>query len=577
MVNGRLMKLTKHIRLELLLVIGSGIVSGILILGQSYLIANIVNASFLGGQGLKELSPWLAVLFNMILLRALVHWGGEILAHRGATRVKNYLRKSMLDHIFQLGPVYGRTQDTGRLINTITEGVESLEVYFSRYIPSLALATVIPAGILLVVFPQDLLTGVIFILTAPLIPLFMFLIGSLADRWSKRQWHILGHMNSHFLDVLEGLPTLKLLGRAGAQGITIARLSRNWETATMGVLRIAFLSAFFLEFFMTISTAIVAVALGLRLIYGTIDFATAFFILLLAPEFYTPLRNLGTQYHSGIAGLKAADSIFAVLDTPLPPREVQVIETDASMLKQEITFQNVSFSYTEGQRVLDQISFTIQPGERVALVGASGAGKSTVLHLLMGFMEPEQGEISIGKIPLKNLEQNSWRKLVAFVPQTPYLFQGTIRENIALGRPEASLEDIQAAAIKAECHAFISSLPEGYDTVIGKGGRILSAGQGQRLAIARAILMDAPLVLLDEATASLDPENQELIQQALERLLSGRTALITAHRLSTLKIVDRILVLDQGRIVETGTHQKLLDQKGIYYRLHQAYRGVAQH
>lgn len=575
MVNSRLIKLTKHIRLELLMVIGSGIMSGILVLTQSYLIANIVNEAFQEGQGLRELTPRLAVLFGIIFLRALVHWGGEVLAHRGAARIKNYLRKNMLDHIFQLGPVYGRTQDTGQLINTITEGVESLEIYFSRYIPSLALAAVIPAGILLVVFPQDLLTSIIFIVTAPLIPLFMVLIGSLADRWSKRQWHILGRMNSHFLDVLEGLPTLKLLGRAAAQGKVIAKLSRNWETATMGVLRIAFLSAFFLEFFMTISTAIVAVALGLRLIYGTIDFATAFFILLLAPEFYTPLRNLGTQYHSGIAGLKAADSIFAVLDTPIPTREVKVIEADASMLKQEITFHNVSFSYTEGQRVLEQVSFTLQPGERVALVGASGAGKSTILHLLMGFMEPEQGKICIGEAPLKHLEPNSWRKLVAFVPQTPYVFQGTIRNNIALGRPEASLEEIRAAAVQAECHEFISSLPEGYDTVTGKGGRILSAGQQQRLAIARAILMDAPLVLLDEATASLDPENQELIQQALERLLSGRTALITAHRLSTLKIVDRILVLDQGRIVESGTHRQLLDQKGVYYRLHRAYQGVA--
>lgn len=575
MLHQRLIKMAKNIKGHLLLTTAAGCVLGMLILIQSFLVARIVNQGFLGGWGLKELQPFFAGLLIVILLRSLIFWSRDLLAHQGASKFKEDLQQQLLARIFALGPIYGRQQDAGYLINTITEGVESLQIYFSRYLPALALAAIVPLGILIVVLPRDLLTGFIFLCTAPLIPLFMILIGNMAEAKAQKQWSLLGRINSHFLDVLEGLPTLKLLQKTTDQGRVIAQLSKKWTDSTMGVLRIAFLSAFFLEFFATISTAMVAVFLGLRLIHGTITFEAAFFLLLLAPEFYGPLRNLGTHYHSGLAGTKAAASIFAILDTPLPQRKKGNVLAQASHARRGITMTRLSFTYPGEKQALKNISLTINPGEKVALVGPSGAGKSTILHLLMGFLEAQAGEIRVGAIPLKNFNRESWRRQVALVPQNPYFFHGTIKDNIALGKPRASMKEIKQAAANAAITAVIASLPQGYDTVIGKDGRNLSGGQRQRLAIARAFLMDTPLVLLDEATASLDRENEGLIQNVLKNLLTGKTALLVAHRLSTLEIVDRILVLEAGSVVEEGTHRELLARKGVYYQLRQAYEGVA--
>jgi ATP-binding cassette subfamily C protein CydD len=416
----------------------------------------------------------------------------------------------------------------------------------------------------------------------------MILIGNLAEGMTKRQWISLSRMSAHFLDVLQGLTTLKILGRSRAQIEIIAFISDRFRLTTMSVLRVAFLSALVLEWVATLSVAVVAVQVGLRLLYGFLEFEQALFVLILAPEFYLPLRLLGTRFHAGMSGAAAAKRIFEVLETPPPiatadgrPSTAETF-TDPSSSSQTtppphhpttIRFSDVHYAYDAGQRpALNGVSFTIDPGEKVALVGRSGAGKSTIAHLLLRFIDPTQGTVSAADLPLPKFDPTTWRAQFAWVPQNPYLFHASIADNIRLARPEAELKEVIEAAYQARADNFITALPQGYDTIIGERGARLSGGQAQRVALARAFLKDAPYLILDEATANLDPEIAVQIQAAIERLEHGRSALIIAHRLSTIRTVDKILVLDHGQIVETGRHNSLLRKKGLYRQLVTSYQ-----
>jgi thiol reductant ABC exporter CydD subunit len=418
-----------------------------------------------------------------------------------------------------------------------------------------------------------------------LIPIFTILIGSQADALTKRQWTSLSRMSAHFLDVLQGLTTLKLLGRSREQVRTIAQISERFRHATMGVLRVAFLSALVLEMVATLSTAVVAVQIGLRLLYGHLSFEQALFVLILAPEFYLPLRLLGTRFHAGMEGVAAARRIFEVLDTELPTRDPCIARVEAEPVlpsagkarelaghTPHIRFEGVCYAYDGDQYpALENLSFEIAPGSKVALVGPSGAGKSTVAHLLLRFVEPDHGLIMVDGEPLSNLAPAAWRQTVAWVPQDPYLFHDTVAQNIRLARPTATPDQVAWAARQAHAHTFIVALPQGYDTVVGERGARLSGGEGQRIALARAFLKDAPLLILDEATANLDPEVEAQVQEALSRLLQGRTALVIAHRLGTVHHADRILVLSGGHLAQEGSHATLVSQEGMYRRLLSAY------
>jgi thiol reductant ABC exporter CydD subunit len=580
------MNLDKHLlrqamgtRFHLALTIAAGLLAGVVLVGQARYLSLVVSGVFLGGNSLDQVRPLLLTLLWLSLVRAGLAWSGEVAANRVAGRIKADLRQRLLSHLLSVGPAYAHAERSGELTNTLVEGIEALDAYFSQYLPQLALAALVPLTILIFVFPLDLLSGLVLLLTAPLIPVFMILIGNLAEALTRRQWTALSRMSAHFLDVLQGLTTLKLLGRSRDQIGTIARISERFRQATLGVLRIAFLSALVMEMVATISTAVVAVQIGLRLLYGHVGFEEAFFILILAPEFYLPLRLLGVRYHAATSGLAAAQRIFEVLDETETEAKAEVLEGAAThrrstlSLNLNIRFDDVHYAYEDGRRpALQGLSFELEPGQKLTLVGPSGAGKSTVVNLLLRFIEPDRGRIMVGDIPLRDLPIQAWRSQIAWVPQNPYLFHTTVAENIGMARPDASRDEIIQAARQAYAHDFIQALPQGYDTQVGERGARLSGGQAQRIALARAFLKDARLLILDEPTATLDPEHEARLGQAIARLAHGRTVLTIAHRLSTVYQADRILVMAAGRVVETGTHASLLKEGRLYAQLVTAYQ-----
>jgi ATP-binding cassette subfamily C protein CydD len=549
--------------MPLAITIALGAADGIAIVFQAWTISRIVSAAFLAGAGIAQVHSELILLLFLSLLRVALSTFSEVAAQRAANLVKSDIRSHLLSHLLALGPAYTTAERSGELTNTIQEGVEALDAYIRQYLPQLALAAIVPLAIFLFILPVDPLSAFVLLLTAPLIPIFMVLIGDAAEVQTQRQWSVLSGMSATFLDAIQGLTTLKLLGRSRAMIAEIANISDRFRLSTMRVLRVAFLSAFVLEMVATISTAIVAVEIGLRLLYDRIQFEQAFFVLLLAPAFYLPLRLLGTRFHSGMSGIAAAQRIF---DQPTPatksdrPDEHQLLE-----FHEAIEFRDVRLAYEDGKRIaLDGVTFTIPQGKIVGVVGPTGGGKSTLAHLLLRFAEPGDGEILIDGMPLEDIDAEVWRRLLSWVPQQPYIFNTSATKNIRFARPQAHFPEVETAAERAGAHSFISSLPQGYDTILGEGGSRLSGGESQRIAIARAFLKESPILILDEVTAHLDAEIEAEVLDSLRDLLAGRTALIIAHRLRTVINADEILVLSRGKIIERGTHEELLLTKGLY-------------
>ncbi|WP_028593971.1 thiol reductant ABC exporter subunit CydD [Paenibacillus assamensis] len=534
-------------------------------------------SSLFAGQALQEQVDSIAKFLLAFFIRQLTALLMQKIAYRYAETAGRELRKQLVSKLFEFGPRLVQSEGTGNVVTLVLDGIAQFRTYVELIIPRMIGTGITPIIVLGYVCWLDPVAAIILAVTMPILIVFMILLGLATKSHMGRQWKTYRLLSNHFVDSLRGLETLKVLGQSKAHSDTIERVSDSYRSATIKTLRMAFLSSFALDFFTTLSVAMVAVNLGLRLIEGDMTLYPSLLILILAPEYFLPIRMVGADYHATLKGKEAGKAIRAVIEKGEAEAMRLASSPSAHAAEQAkwtwtkdstLTLKDVGLKHElQGPASLSAIDLTLQGMKKIGVIGASGAGKSTLIDILGGFLAPSSGDVLLNGESIKGLTGEGWRQQLTYIPQQPYLYNSSLADNVRFYTPDASEKEVKQAIAAAGLERVVARLPQGMDEVIGNGGRSLSGGQEQRIALARAFLSKRPIMLLDEPTAHLDIETEYELKETMLPLLENKLVLMATHRLHWMMEMDSVIVLEHGRIAESGTHEELLERKGLYYEM----------
>ncbi|MGG1152493.1 thiol reductant ABC exporter subunit CydD [Bacillus wiedmannii] len=542
------------------------ILEAISIIGQTVFLARAITFLFQGETVQSVLNETVYFGITFAVRHMLVRIS-QILVERFAEKTGSLLRKQLIEAYFTLGPRYVQTAGTGHLVTLSIEGIEKFKTYIELTIPKMIRSSIVPGLIVLYVFTLDIKSGIILVVTIPIVIIFMILLGLAAQKMADSQYESYRVLSNHFVDTLKGLETLKYLGKSKQHEGKIEKVSKRYRKATMRTLRVAFLSSFALDFFTSLSIAFVAVGLGIRLIDGTIVLLPALTILILAPEYFLPIKQVGANYHATLDGQLAMEQIEEILQQQ---KEIGTKEFNVGLIwnaSSNLKLQDVKVKNNESEKaILEGIDFTWKGTGAIGVIGESGAGKSTLIDVLAGFLTPSGGKLIINGVKIDGSTREDWQKNIAYIPQQPYIFPLSLKDNICFYETNTTDEEVERVINEVGLRSLVTSLPNGMYERIGEGGRMLSGGQEQRVAMARALLSKKPIILLDEPTAHLDIETEFEIKQAMLRLFEGKLVFLATHRLHWMKQMDHILILNKGEMIESGTYEELLKNEALHFQ-----------